>query len=112
MNKSKNSELYNDLKQSLNEAIAYSQGKVKAKVHRRKLHVTPVPHYKAADIKSIRERFNLSQRTFAEVLGVSTKSIESWEAGRSEPNGPAQRILSIIDHDESSLEKLELVEIS
>ena len=112
MNKQKNSELYNDLKQSITEAIEYSQGKLKAKVHRRKLHVAPVPHYKASDIKNIRERFNLSQRTFAEVIGVSTKSIESWEAGRSEPNGPAQRILSIIDKDETSLEKFELVDIS
>lgn len=112
MKTKKNSEIYNDLKEGLIEAISFTQGKTKARVHRRKVHVAPVPKYNASDIKKIREKINLSQKTFAEVLGVSVKSIEAWEAGRTEPNGSALRMLSIIDHDETSLEKYELVEIS
>jgi putative transcriptional regulator len=110
--KLKNSELFQNLKQGLTEAISYTQGKTKARIHRRKVNVAPLPRYKPDEIKKIRERLNLSQRTFAEVIGVSIKSIEAWEAGRSEANGSAQRILSIIDNDEKSLEKYDLVEIS
>jgi len=108
----KKSELFEDIKQGLNEALAYSQGKTEVRVHRRKLQVAPLPKYNSEDIKKIREKLNLSQKTFAEVIGVSIKSVEAWEAGRSEANGSAQRILFIIDHDEKSLEKYELVAIS
>jgi putative transcriptional regulator len=112
MKNQEDNQIYHDLKQSLQEAIDYKKGKIKAKVHRRRVNVAPLPHYSPSDIKRIREELNLSQRTFADVLGVSVKSIEAWEAGRTEPNGSAQRILSIIEHDRESLEKYELVEIS
>ena len=104
--------VYNSIKKGLEEAIAHKKGKLKAKVVRRKVNVAPLPHYKANDIKKLREKLNLSQRTFGEVIGVSTKSIESWESGKSEPNGAAQRMLSIINKDESSLERYELLEVS
>ena len=112
MKKSKNLSLFESIKQGLNEAISHEQGKIKSKVHRRKLNIAPLPHYKGEEIKKMREKLNLSQRTFAEIIGVSAKSIEAWESGRSEPNGSAQRMLSIINHDEKSLEKLELMQIS
>ena len=112
MKKKHESTLYNDLKQSLNEAIAYKHGKVKAKIHRRKVNVAPLPHYAGMEVRKLREKLNLSQRTFAEIIGVSVKAIEAWESGRAEPNGSAQRVLSLIDHDEKSLEKYELLEIS
>jgi len=101
---------YINLEKSLQEAIDYKKGKIKAKVHRRKVSVAPLPHYQSSDIKRIREELNLSQRTFADVLGVSIKSVEAWEAGKIEPSGSAQRILSIIEYDRHSLEKYELLE--
>ncbi|PKL32735.1 MAG: transcriptional regulator [Spirochaetae bacterium HGW-Spirochaetae-10] len=110
--KQKESPRFQDLKQGLYEALAYSQGKTKARVHRRKLHVPPLPDYSGEDIKRIRERLNLSQKTLAAVLGVSAKTIEAWEAGRSEAHGSALRMLSILDNDEKALEIYNLVEIS
>ena len=108
----KNSKAFNDLSASLKEAIAFKKGKGKARVHRRKVEVAPLPSYSKSEVKRIREDLNLSQKTFAELLGVSIKAVEAWEAGRTEPNGSAQRMLSIIDRDESSLEKYELLQIS
>ena len=112
MKRTEKESLFEDLKQGLEEAIAFNQGKGKARVHRRKVDVAPLPHYQGTKVKHLRERLNLSQRTFAEVVGVSLKTIEAWEANRSEPNGPAQRVLSLIDKEEKSLEKLELIKIS
>ncbi len=104
------SRVFDDLKQSLNEAIDYSRNKGKARVHRRSIKIAPVPVYTPEKIKRMRERLNFSQKTFAQILGVSIKSIEAWESGRSEANGSAQRMLSIIDQDAESLEKYALIE--
>ncbi len=38
-------------------------------------------------IETIRNKLGLSQRQFAEKLGVSQKTVWSWESGRSEPSG-------------------------
>lgn len=80
-------------------------------MHRRSVNVSPVPHFSSEEIKGLRLDLNLSQKTFAEVMGVSVKSIEAWESGRSTPNGAAQRMLSIIKSDYSVLEKYHLLKI-
>ncbi|MBR1730509.1 MAG: helix-turn-helix transcriptional regulator [Selenomonadaceae bacterium] len=37
-------------------------------------------------LKSLRNNKNLSQREFAEKLGVSQQAVGSWEVGRTEPD--------------------------
>jgi len=101
--------VFSKIEAGLKEAIAYESGAGSARVRRRQIEITPLPHYKGNTIKHIREELNLSQKMFAGVLGVSTKTIEAWEAGKSEPNGAAQRLLSIIKKDFTSIEKYELI---
>jgi putative transcriptional regulator len=92
-----------DIKQGLNEIIEYKEGK--RKLHRRHIEIAPLLEYRAKRIKAIRETLNLSQGVFALTLGVSIKTIEAWEAGSSEPIGPARRILGLLEQDNTFLEK-------
>lgn len=83
------------LKNSLNEAIEFSEGNTK-KGTVRELTFVPLPELSRAEIKKIRENTNLSAAAFANVLGVSVKTVESWESGYSTPNGPSKRLLGVI----------------
>ena len=48
-----------------------------------------------ADIKSIRKKLDKSQSEFALMIGVSTSTLQNWEQGRRQPEGPARALLKI-----------------
>jgi len=48
-----------------------------------------------ASISGIRERTGLSQMKFAELLGVSVRTLQDWEQGRRSPSGAARTLLLI-----------------
>ncbi len=52
--------------------------------------VTTVP-----SVSSIRERTGLSQPRFAQLLGVSVRTLQEWEQGRRVPSGAARTLLLI-----------------
>lgn len=47
--------------------------------------------------KIIREKLSLSQDAFASLMGVSTRTIQDWEQGRREPQGPAKSLLRVAE---------------
>lgn len=51
----------------------------------------------------------MTQQLFASALGVSKKTVEAWEADRNIPEGPAQRMLELMEKDENLLEKYAIV---
>ncbi|MDD5016884.1 MAG: transcriptional regulator [Eubacteriales bacterium] len=96
--------VYNDIVKGLNEAIDYEKGELTdVKVDR--IQIAQLPHYEGEKVKMIRMRQKMTQQIFSGVLGVSQKTVEAWEAGRNIPNGPAQRMLELMDKDDSILEK-------
>ena len=42
-----------------------------------------------------RMRMGLSQQDFAELLGVSPRTLQDWEQGRREPTGAARMLLRV-----------------
>ena len=46
-------------------------------------------------IKAIRKKLNLSQNDFALMIGISLGTLQNWEQGRREPDGPAKALLKI-----------------
>jgi putative transcriptional regulator len=46
-------------------------------------------------VTTIRERTGLSQAKFAELLGVSVRTLQEWEQGRRAPSGAARTLLMI-----------------
>ena len=46
-------------------------------------------------VASVREKTGLSQSRFAELLGVSVRTLQEWEQGRRAPSGAARTLLMI-----------------
>jgi putative transcriptional regulator len=46
-------------------------------------------------VTSVRERTGLSQAHFAQLLGVSVRTLQEWEQGRRAPSGAARTLLMI-----------------
>ena len=44
-----------------------------------------------------RENLDLSQSQFAELLGVSVRTLQDWEQGRREPSGAAKTLLKVAE---------------
>ena len=59
--------------------------------------------YLPSNVKSIREKMDLSQSAFAGLLGVSVRTLQEWEQGRRTPKGPAQALLRVADQHPEAL---------
>ena len=60
--------------------------------------ITTVPN-----VTSIREKTGLSQARFAQLLGVSVRTLQDWEQGRRAPSGAAKTLLMIADKNPRAL---------
>lgn len=98
---------YNSIIKGLDEAIQISNGKLNGR--KQKVSISPINNYTNDEIKSLRMDLNLTQLTFAQLIGVSKKTIEAWENGRNSPNGPARRIIGMLKEDYSLPEKYHLI---
>jgi putative transcriptional regulator len=54
-------------------------------------------------VASIREKTGLSQAKFAELLGVSVRTLQEWEQGRRAPSGAARTLLLIASKNPDAL---------
>lgn len=55
--------------------------------------------YTASMVQETRALLNVSQAVFAKFLGVSTKTVSSWEQGANPVNGAATRLMDEIRFD-------------
>ena len=51
---------------------------------------------RGADIKTVRESLKLTQRRFADLVGVSVKTVERWESSSDEIRGPIIFLLKLL----------------
>ena len=93
--------------QGLNEAISTEKGHLRAK--RCRMTVQPPEEFDAEEIRTIRLSANMTQKIFANFLGVSPKTVESWEAGRYKPDGPARRVMGLLRQDHMLAQKYGLI---
>ena len=54
-------------------------------------------------VSSIREQTGLSQAKFAQLLGVSVRTLQEWEQGRRAPSGAARTLLLIANKNPRAL---------
>lgn len=61
-----------------------------------------IPHRRtvmySVDVKALRERLGLTQNEFSRMIGVSIKTLQNWEQGRREPEGPAKALLRVVEN--------------
>jgi len=55
------------------------------------------------DVGKVREKTGLSQARFAELLGISVRTLQDWEQGRRAPSGAARTLLLIADRNPAAL---------
>jgi putative transcriptional regulator len=91
----------------LNEALEHTEGKRELRTNT--LYIEPVREYQAEEIKKIRNDLGMTQAFFAGFMGVSQKTVEAWEAGRNMPDGPARRILSMVQLDPMLPERYHII---
>jgi len=78
---------FSSIKQGLQEAIDYSEGKLKKAV---------VHEFGPLDVKEIRAQVGMSQNEFASAFGISVSTLRHWERGDRKPQGPALVLLNIV----------------
>ena len=97
--------VYDDIMASLNELIDMAEGKeTGAIVHKRT--VAELDTFTPQQIKAVRTNAGMTQKTFAACIGVSVKSVEAWEGGRSRPDGPARRMLGLMKTNPNFAEEI------
>ena len=95
-----NTDLFSGLMEGLEEAVAYGHGRAKATTVARLRSLPDI------NVAATRKALNLSQKAFASVLGVSTRTVEAWEAGRANPSPTARNLMYLIASDPSLIAKL------
>jgi putative transcriptional regulator len=79
-------QLFDDLVASVREAGAIHRGETKA---------SRTFVFEPEDVRQIREKLHKSQPEFAQMIGVSVATLQNWEQGRRQPQGPARALLVV-----------------
>ena len=96
----KDIDLLAGLQSTLKEVKAWKRGE---EVPGLVIHERTLPDVDAADV---RKSLSLTQRAFAAILGVSCRTVEAWESGRSNPTPTARKLMYLIQEDHSLVRKL------
>lgn len=54
-------------------------------------------------IKMVREKLHASQSEFALMIGVSARTLQNWEQGRRQPDGPAKALLRVASRNPEAI---------
>lgn len=106
----KNFDFAKSLKDSLSESIEHTKGEIRLRTFIR-TNIPELPNIRGEEVKKIRESIDCSQSIFAELLGVSKKTVEYWESGKNVPNGSAQRLLALLKNKKENFIKEDLTKI-
>lgn len=98
----------NSILNGLDEAVKISEGKIEGR--RKRVTIIPADEYSNQEIKNLRLMLKLTQLSFAQVIGVTAKTVEAWEKGTNSPNGPARRLMSILKEEPDSLNKYHILD--
>ena len=54
------------------------------------------------NVKAIREKLDISQEEFAKLLGVSSRTVQNWERGKTIPDSKREMLLNLANGNKSS----------
>ncbi len=96
----KNTDLFSEMVEGLQEAVEYAKGASSKETLVRKRSLPTV------NVSKIRRSLDMTQKTFAALLGVSSRTVEAWESGKSNPTPTAKKLMHLIEEDRSLVLKL------
>src|SRR5436853_1522333 len=79
-------QLFEELVASIKEA---------GRIHRGEVQPSRSFVFEPEDVRKIREKLHKSQSEFAQMIGVSVATLQNWEQGRRQPEGPARALLVV-----------------
>ena len=97
----KNFDFLESVKSGLEEALAYEKGQAAAETFVRKSSLPQV------NVSELRHSLSLTPKAFAALLGVSTRTVEAWEGGKSTPTPTAKKLLFLIQQEPSLVQMLQ-----
>ena len=59
----------------------------------------PARRYLPGEVREVRRSCGMTQKGFAELMGVSVKTLEAWEQGANTPGSAAARLLDLLGDD-------------
>jgi putative transcriptional regulator len=107
--KSKRLPVADQIRKGLEEAIRHAKGEITLKTTTVEMPDGP-PEVGAEELTKRRLKSGMSQSVFAQVLNVSTKTVQSWDQGQRKPSQEVLRLLQVFRQNPSGL--LELVGMS
>lgn len=93
--------MFDDIMDSLKEVKAHKEGKTLLKG--KQIEVKPVRKMTPSQIKSLRKKLNMTQVFFAQIIGVSPRTVEAWESGKRIPSDIAFRFMHVIKEHKNIL---------
>ena len=93
-------DFFSGIMEGLEEALEYERGKASAETFARKQSLPSV------NVAEVRESLNMTQKKFATVLGVSSRTVEAWECGKSTPTPTAKKLIYLIQNNHSLVDEL------
>jgi putative transcriptional regulator len=79
-------QLFDDLVASVKQA---------GRIHRGEDQASRTFVFQPEDVRKIRDKLQKSQSEFARMIGVSVSTLQNWEQGRRQPEGPARALLVV-----------------
>src|SRR5947209_5494050 len=89
-------------RKGLEEAILHAKGEITLKSTTLEMP-DPRPEVGAEELTRLRLESGMSQAVFAQVLNVSTKTVQSWEQGTRKPSQAALRLIQVFRQDPASV---------
>ncbi len=99
-NNFENTDFFSGIMEGLTEALAYEKGSASAETFSRKQALPSV------NVSEVRASLAMTQKAFAKVLGVSCRTVEAWECGKTTPTPTAKKLIYLIAQDNSLVDKL------
>jgi putative transcriptional regulator len=106
-NQSKKRNLFEELKQGIDEINDHNRKKITLRTHSYKKHEHL--HVDADFIRETRDMLHMSRNVFALKLRVSPRTMEKWEQGKTVPNEQASALILMVRKYPDTLERLETI---
>jgi len=98
--------LKRDAKRDLNAELLEAMGDMQAGRVARVSIVTRDGRVIESPVARVRVMSQLSQARFAELLGVSLRTLQEWEQGRRQPSGAAKTLLRVAERHPEVLREI------